>query len=97
VSKEIEDIKAKMNMFKTDPAIYSRYRAEHPFHEIIVNRYDHDINGTYRDLVVEGKKLRLNQNLSPKTREGLLAINEFRKNLIKRNMLTIYSMYGIEP
>jgi hypothetical protein len=97
VSKEIEDIKAKMNMFKTDPTIYSRYRIEHPFHEIIVDRYNHDINGTYRDLVVEGKKLRLDQKLSPKTRESLLRLNEYQKNLIKRNMLTMYKLYGIEP
>jgi hypothetical protein len=87
----------KIKMFDTDPLMSMRYDAAYPFNRALVDMYNKDVNGDLRNLRAEAKRIRLDDNLNPTTRDALLKIMTFQQNLIKHNMIMTYKAYGVEP
>ena len=97
VESQILDMKEKIKMFDTDPLMSARYDAAYPFNRMLVDMYNKDVNGDLRNLRAEAKRIRLDDNLNPTTREALLKVMTFQQNLIKHNLIMTYKAYGVEP
>lgn len=97
VERQILDMQEKIKMFDTDPLMAMRYDAAYPFNRMLVDMYNKDVNGDLRNLRAEAKKIRLDDNLSPSTRESILKVMTFQQNLIKHNLIMTYKAYGVEP
>jgi hypothetical protein len=97
VERQILDMQEKIKMFDTDPLMAMRYDAAYPFNRALVDMYNKDVNGDLRNLRAEAKKIRLDDNLNPTTREALLKVMTFQQNLIKHNLIMSYKAYGVEP
>jgi len=97
VESQILDMKEKIKMFDTSPLMAARYDMAYPFNRALVEMYDKDVNGELRDLRAEAKRIRLDENMSPKTQESLLKVMTYHQNLIKHNLIMSYRAYGVEP
>jgi hypothetical protein len=97
VERQILDMQEKIKMFDTDPLMAMRYDAAYPFNRMLVDMYNKDVNGDLRNLRAEAKRIRLDDNLNPTTREALLKVMTFQQNLIKHNLIMTYKAYGVEP
>ena len=97
VERQILDMQEKIKMFDTDPLMAMRYDAAYPFNRMLVDMYNKDVNGDLRNLRAEAKRIRLDDNLSPSTRESIIKVMTFQQNLIKHNLIMTYKAYGVEP
>lgn len=98
VSKQIEKIQEKLNMFKERaPEAYVEYVTQNPFSEVVVESYNKQVNGELRTLRAEANKIRTERNYTPAERKDLLQANLMVQNIIKRNMIEEFKVFGIEP
>jgi hypothetical protein len=66
-------------------------------HQALVDTYDHEVNQVLRDLRQEANVYRRMTGLTPKERNELVKNTVQVQNLVKRNLLDIFEMYGAEP
>jgi hypothetical protein len=87
----------KLNMFKTDPIRYIDYISEHPFDQGIVDLYNKAVNGDLKETRELANNYRRMADLSPKERKELLDNVKEQQNLIKRNLIEMFSAYDVKP
>jgi hypothetical protein len=98
VEKKILDIKKRLNTLEANnPDQYVRYIEKNPMHQALVDTYDHEVNQVLRDLRQEANVYRRMTGLTPKERNELVKNTVQVQNLVKRNLLDIFEMYGAEP
>jgi hypothetical protein len=97
VENQIKDMERKLNMFKTDPVRYMDYITENPFEQGIVDMYNKAINGDLKKTRELANQYRRMSDLSPKERKELLDNVKEQQNLIKRNLVEMFSTYDIKP
>jgi hypothetical protein len=96
VEKQIEEKSKRVKSALTNPERYIKYVTANPFDEALVNAHNQDIT-KINDLREAAKKIRLNENFSPKERQDLIKIYTFQQNIIKRNLIEKYKVFGVEP
>lgn len=97
VENQIKDMERKLNMFKSDPARYNEYVADHPFDQGIVDVYNKAINGDLKTARALANQYRMAPDLTPKERKELLENVKEQQNLIKRHLINVFEAYDITP
>lgn len=97
VEKQIENIRATVNMFKQNRPdyYYSTYLPNNPFNEAIIKTYDQNIS-VLNKLRSESKLIR-GSDATPKEQKQQLEANKSMQNIIKRNMIDLFESYEIKP
>jgi len=97
VEKQIENIRATVNMFKQNRPdyYYSTYLPNNPFNEAIIKTYDQNIS-VLNKLRSESKIIR-GSDATPKEQKQQLEANKSMQNIIKRNMIDLFESYEIKP
>jgi hypothetical protein len=96
VENQIKEMERKLNMFKQDPVQYAKYISNNPFHEILVEQYNREVNGTLKGLRADlntYRKMKLPQD----ERKQIVDALTMQSNIIKRNMIEEFKAYGIKP
>jgi hypothetical protein len=97
VEEDLQERAQRINMLKDKPDKYYSYLAKNPMDRMLVDMYNHDVNGTLKDLRAEANKYRAMEGISPKERKAIVDIYVKMANIEKYRLVEMYKAYGIKP
>ena len=84
-------------MLKDKPDKYYAYLAKNPMDQMLVDMYNHDVNGTLKDLRAEANKYRAMEGLTPKERNNIVKLYVKMANIEKYRLVEMYKAFGVKP
>ena len=97
VEEDLQERAQRINMLKDKPDKYYSYLAKNPMDAMLVDMYNHDVNGTLKELRAEANKYRAMEGISPKERKAIVDIYVKMANVEKYRLVEMYKAYGIKP
>ena len=97
IEDDLKDRAQRINMLKDKPDKYYSYLAKNPMDQILVDMYNHDVNGTLKDLREEANKYRAMEGLTPKERNSIVKLYVKMANIEKYRLVQMYSAFGVKP
>lgn len=97
VEDDLTERAQRLNMLKDKPDKYYSYLAKNPMDRMLVDMYNHDVNGTLKDLRAQANKFRAMEGISPKERKAIVDLYVKMENIEKFRLVEMYKAYGIKP
>lgn len=97
VEEDLQERAQRINMLKDKPDKYYSYLAKNPMDAMLVDMYNHDVNGTLKDLRAEANRYRAMEGISPKERKAIVDVYVKMANIEKYRLVEMYKAYGIKP
>ena len=97
VEDDLTERAQRINMLKDKPEKYYSYLAKNPMDRMLVDMYNHDVNGTLKDLRAQANKFRAMEGISPKERKAIVDLYVKMENIEKFRLVEMYKAYGIKP
>lgn len=87
--KEIEDT--------NDPELYYKYLEANPLDDMLIDMYNGDVGGELKALRTEAQQIRRDRTLDMKTKKLLLDSTKLEQDLIKMQLVDLYTAFGVNP
>ena len=94
--RKVRDMERKINMFKTDPAVYADYLDANPMAKTIVDVFNKQV-AQLNKATAATKKLRLDNTLTPRERKAEVDDSKLNENVIRRNIVEMLKDYDVHP
>ena len=106
-NKEFASIQAQMTDLstllkrskETNPELYMRRLENNPMEQMLVDKFNKDINGTLKKLQTEAKRVNAmpTDMFTPKERKDMLEQNRLMQRILKANFVEFYKGFDIKP
>jgi cation transport regulator ChaC len=97
IENDLKEREKRINMFKDRPEQYANYLAAHPIDQMLVDMYNHDVNGYLKNLREEANNYRAMEGLSPKDRKQIVDSIVMQQNFEKYRLIELYKAMGVNP
>jgi hypothetical protein len=97
IENDLKEREKRINMFKERPEQYANYLAAHPLDQMLVDMYNHDVNGYLKDLREQANNYRAMDGLSPKDRKQIVDSIVMQQNFEKYRLIELYKAMGVNP
>ena len=97
IENDLKEREKRINMFKDRPEQYANYLAAHPLDQMLVDMYNHDVNGYLKNLREQANNYRAMEGLSPKDRKQIVDSIVMQQNFEKYRLIELYKAMGVNP
>lgn len=97
VKNQIEDKRRVIKSLESRPEAFKKYIDEHPTDLELIDFYNNAVNGELKYLQENSNQIKTSKELSFQQRRDMLKENARMQNLVKRNLIDTFKMYGVEP
>jgi hypothetical protein len=97
IENDLKEREKRINMFKDRPEQYANYLAAHPLDQMLVDMYNHDVNGHLKNLREQANNYRAMEGLSPRDRKQIVDSIVMQQNFEKYRLIELYKAMGVNP